>query len=225
MERSNKALLITGIVILIALAVLTRGFGLIGLVISTQALEIGESPVLGDANAPITIYEFTDFSCPYCAAAVGENENVINYFKGKDSNWQAPIPNIIKDYVETGKVKIVFKYYPGHGTGMAAQTVGYALQEQGLFWQFEQEAFANQAMVSDLAKMEIIAIQLGADIVKINEFIASGKATELANKDIKMAKSNGVTGTPVFFINGREIKGAQSYSAFKKIIDEELAKI
>src|SRR3989344_7581290 len=145
-KGSNKTLIITGIVVaLLVVGLITNGFGLLtGGVIQTSQLEIGNSPVLGNANAPVTIYEFSDFSCPYCAAAEGYNQPVISSLKARDSSWEAPFPKIVEEYVNTGKVKIVFKYSPGHGTGVPAHLIALALQEQNLFWKFHEEAFANQ---------------------------------------------------------------------------------
>ena len=76
--------------------------------------------VKGSANAPITIIEYSDPSCPFCAAAAGKNQQVIDYLKSRDPSWEAPVPKIIKNYVDTGKVKLVFRYFPGHGKGAEA---------------------------------------------------------------------------------------------------------
>ena len=157
-KESNRALIVSGIVIFLVVAGLfTNGFWLFGPnglltggVVSGATLSIGNSPVLGNDNAPVTIYEFSDFSCPFCAAAAGENQLAIENLKSRDSSWEAPLPSVIENYVKTGKAKIVFKYYPGHGLGENAQLVGLALNEQRLFWQFADKAFANQEKIGDL---------------------------------------------------------------------------
>lgn len=229
-QKANKALWITGAIIaLVIVFLLTNGFGMLGNASTTGStiseyipLEIGNSPVIGEANAPITIYIFSDFSCPYCAAASGANIDMVSAMQQRDPTWTAPMPGIIKDYVETGKVKIVWKYFPGHGTGKPAQRVGWALNEQGLFWEYHDLAFANTNDVSSLSKMKDLAESLGADMDKLDDVIKSGKYESQFEEDTNMGKSNGVTGTPAFFVNGKLISGAQSYSNLKLVIDSYL---
>ncbi len=230
-KKSNKALWITGIVIaFFVVGLITNGFGLFGIftgsVVSNGekvALEIGSSPVLGNANAPITIYEFSDFSCPFCAAANGANPALIEQFQSKNPGWEPAIPNVIKDYVDTGKAKIVFKYYPGHGTGKSAHQVALALNEQGLFWKFHDAAFAHQEDTASLTKMLELAKSLGADMNKLNaDLNANNYYNSQLKQDEAMGRSNGISGTPTFFINGKKIEGAQPFSSFKSIIDSLL---
>lgn len=229
-KQSNKVLYLSiGLVIVLIVALFTNGFGIIksptGKVIDNPTgLSIGNSPYLGNISAPVTIYEFSDFSCPYCAAADGEQQQYINALKYGNPNWEAPIPNIIKDYVETGKAKIVFKYYPGHGSGKPALVVGYALADQSddLFWKFHNLAFQNQANTGDLVKMKALAESLGANMTRLNADIESGKYESQMNEDIATGKTAGIKGTPSFIINGEVVVGAQSYSAFKQVIDKAL---
>src|SRR3989344_8659044 len=137
-QQSNKALWVTGFIILLAVAaLLTNGFGVFtGGSIQEEVLSVDHSPVLGKADAPVTIYDFSDFSCSHCAQA------------------QPTIDAIIEEYVNTGKAKIVFKYFPTVGQAQPAHAVAYAMNEQGLFWDFASKAFARQNDVSDLAKMK-----------------------------------------------------------------------
>lgn len=222
---SSKIGIIAGIAIaLIAVLILTNGFGLFtGKVVDpTNTLSIGNSPVLGDANAPVTMYIFSDFSCPFCAAAEGYNEQVISALKSRDSSWTAPLPEIKKKYVETGKVKLVFKYYPGHGSGKPAHLIAWCLNEQGKFWQFGELAFANQASTNDFEAMKSLAKQTGADMTALQACLDSGKYNTQFEKDISLAKANNIRGTPTFFINGQEISGAASFSEFDKAIQAAL---
>ncbi|MEK6892988.1 MAG: thioredoxin domain-containing protein [Nanoarchaeota archaeon] len=224
--ESNKKIIIIGIIIaFFAIALFTNGFGILGLIISPNEntlLEIGGSPVLGNTDAPVTIYEFSDFSCPACALAAGYNQEAIAALKSKDASWEAPLPKIKETYVQEGKVKIVFKYFPGHGTAKAAHLVALALSEQGLFWQFHDKAFENQADTGNIEKMRAIAQEIGANMKKLDEAIKFGKGEELLKKDIAMGKSAGIKGTPSFIINGKLISGAESFAEFKKVIDKEL---
>lgn len=230
-KKSNLGLIITGVIIVILIVgLVTNGFGLFNKDNNNNPnnaaipLAIGVSPVLGNDSAKVTIYEFSDFSCPYCEAAEGHNEQIATQLRANDPTWQAPIPLIVQNYVNTGKVKLVFKYTPGHGTGVPSHLVAWCLNDQNLFWQFNDKAFANQADTGDLNKMNTLAQSLGANMTKVQSCLDSQKYNYLLDADTQMGAANGVSGTPTFFINGRIIEGAQSYSAFKKIIDEELAK-
>lgn len=107
-------------------------------------LTVGDAPILGDNNAKVTVIIFSDPSCPYCAAAAGKNQQVINYLKQMSPNWEPSIPNIIKDYVNTGKAKITFKYYPSHGLGKDAMNIMWCANEQGKFWEIHDVMFDNQ---------------------------------------------------------------------------------
>jgi protein-disulfide isomerase len=204
-KNSNKALWITGIVIIIViLGIVTNFFGLLN---KSPFLEIGSSPVLGNPNAPVTIYEFSDFSCSACASF--------------DKNT---FPKIKTDYIDSGKVRMVFKYFPGHGQGLPSQIVGFCLNEQSsdLFWNFVELAFANQKDLLSYDKMKSLAISIGANSTELNSCIDSGIGQAQIDEDYAMAKKAGISGTPTFFINGKKISGAQSYQTFKDTIDSKL---
>lgn len=221
-KRANKIIFITAAVIIIVLVLyLTKGFGIWAG--TSYNLTIGESPVLGNANAPVTIYEFSDLSCPFCAAAEGFNQEAIAALKSQNPDWEPAVPNIIKDYVDTGKARIVFKYYPGHGASPQAHLIGYALNEQGLFWPFAEKAFANQNKLTDSQSIMELAKEAGADIPRLNQQINNTKYYDAIQNDIQLGKDVGIRGTPTFFVNGVKIEGAQPYSVFKAAIDKALA--
>jgi len=223
-KKSNRVM-VTSVVVLgfFVIALFSNGFGFFnGNGKGAVSLEIGNSPVLGNSSANITIFEFSDFSCPFCAAANGYNEEAIAALKSRDSSWEAPMPKIISDYVETGKAKIVFKYSRGHGTGQNAQVIGWCLNEQNLFWEFHDLAFANQKDIMDSDKMKFLALGLGADATKLDECLSSNRYNSRLNEEDNYASSVGVSGTPTFFVNGKKIEGAVSYSEFKSLIDSEL---
>jgi len=191
----------------------------------TQSLSIGNSPVLGEENAPVTIYEFTDFSCPFCEAAEGANAYYENALKSKFPEWEAPVPLIKEKYVQTGKAKIVFKYFPGHGAAEAAHAVALGLQEQNpdLFWEFAEKAFTMPDDLNDINKMIDLAKTLGANESALSEYLSSERYQTQIDEDIAMAEANGVQGTPTFFINGEIVAGAQPFSVFEEIIEKELS--
>ena len=235
-KEANKALYIAGaVIVLLVIGLFTNGFGLLngndnpnngGNGGTFVKLEIGNAPVLGDVNAPVTLYEFSDFSCPFCAATVNENPLVIASLRKEDPSWEAPLPQLKKEYVETGKVKIVFKYYPGHGSGTAAHLVGGCINDQDpkLFWRFHDRAFAQQENVGNIETMKSLAQELGADKTLLDECIIGAKYVSQLQKDQAMGSSNGVRATPTFVLNGKVLEGAISYPKLKAAIDKELAK-
>lgn len=189
-------------------------------------VSIGDAPVIGNKNAKVTVIEFTDFSCPYCAAASGDNEQYVAYMKQRSSSWEPIVTNLIKDYVETGKARFAVKYSMGHSGGKPAQLVAWCLNDQNsdLYWKFYPKAFAQLTDVEDLAKMKEIAKGIGADMAKLQTCLDSKKYDSRFDKEQAEGRAAGVQGTPAFFVNGQLLSGAQPYSVVKQLIDKELAK-
>jgi len=171
-------------------------------------VSLDDDPVLGDKDAPITIVEFSDYECPFCG----------RYFT-------QTYPQLKKDYVDSGKVKIVFRDYPlpFHQSAQKAGEASECADDQGKFWEMHDKLFNNQQAlgVSDLKKY---AGELGLDQKKFDECLDSGKHASEIQSDMNDGSSYGVSGTPSFFVNGNLLVGAQPYSEFKRLIDAELAK-
>jgi protein-disulfide isomerase len=180
--------------------------------------------VLGEADAPVTVIVYSDISCPFCAAAAGKNQEVMDYLKSGDASWKPPIPGIIENYVNIGKAKLVYRYFPGHGTGEEVTKILFCANEQGKFWELHDEFFANQGLIEDAEKAKELAIGIGVDIVKINSCLKEGKYDAKIAKDIESGKTLEVKGTPAFFVNGTKLEGAYSFSQFKLIIDAILSR-
>jgi protein-disulfide isomerase len=185
-----------------------------------------DSPVMGDPNAKIFVVEYSDYECPYCEAAEGSNFQVISYLKQRDPTWEAPIPKVIEEYVNTGKVKLVFRQYPTHQNFKAAEATKCA-QEQGKFWEYHQTLFENyEALtITDLKKY---AADLELDLNQFSQCLDSGKYFNSVQNDMDDAKGLGVSGTPTFFIGNEEkgyekIVGANSFSEFQKIIELKIS--
>ncbi len=190
---------------------------------SVPALEVGDAPVKGNDDAPITIVEFSDFSCPFCGAASGKTESAVEYMKSRDSSWEAPIPKIIEEYVDTGKARLVFKYFPGHGAGEDAMKVAWCADEQGKFWEVHDVFFENQNLIEDAEKLKELAVEAGVDRAKLEECYESGRYDGGLASDTNEGRAAGVSGTPTFFINGKVVSGAQSFSVFRQMIEAELS--
>ncbi|MEK9170492.1 MAG: thioredoxin domain-containing protein [Patescibacteria group bacterium] len=180
--------------------------------------------VLGEKNAPVSVIVYSDPSCPFCGAAAGGNKEVIDYLKQNDPSWTPPVPGIIKDYVNSGKAKIVFRYFPGHGLGEAATKILYCANEQGKFWQLHDVFFDNQDLMENIPALMKIAADVGIDSSKLESCLKESWPAEKLAKDTASGQALGVKGTPAFFVNGTKLEGAYSFSKFKLIIDSLLGK-
>jgi protein-disulfide isomerase len=169
-----------------------------------------DDAVIGEDDAPVTIIEFSDFECPFCSVF-----------------WRDTLPLIEENYVDTGKVKIIFRDFPLdiHDNAQKAAEAAECAREQGgdeMFWEYHDVLFDNQDKLS-LIELKNYASQLGLDIGKFNSCLDSGKFENEVLADLQDGIDAGVSGTPSFFVNGKMIEGAQPYSVFKMIIDDELA--
>ena len=166
---------------------------------------------MGDPNAPVKIVEFADYQCPYC----------LHY-------WQETEPQIIQNYVATGKVYYEYRSVGGFiGPESAdAANAAYCAADQNKFWEYHDMLFANWTgenagdFTPDKLRQYAAAINLNLD--QFNTCINSGAHTDQVNQDVTDAKAAGVTGTPAFIINGKLIEGAQPYSTFQQAIDAAL---
>jgi protein-disulfide isomerase len=98
-----------------------------------------------------------------------------------------------------------------------------AAHEQGKFWEYHDKLFANQKAL-DRANLEKYASELGLDLNKFKAALDSNKFDKLISADSAEGSRIGANGTPTFFINGRQLVGAQPLESFKAIIDDELKK-
>ncbi len=119
----------------------------------------------------------------------------------------------------------MFKHLPLriHSKAPAAHAAAEAAHRQGKFWEMHDRIFANQRQLSEEKYVEY-AQEMGLDVERFKRDLASAEVKKRVDDDAKQAASLGVTGTPGFFVNGRKLKGAKPFAAFKTLIDEELAK-
>ncbi len=188
-------------------------------------VDIGDSPTTGSANAPVTIIEFEDPSCPFCAAAHGKNQQVIDYLKQRDPSWQAPMPQVKADYVASGKVKLVYKFFPGHGKGEDAMKILWCSNEQGKFWDLLEDMYASQSLMEagNLAGLKAVATSKGVDSAALETCLASGKYNSRLQSETAQGSAARISGTPGFVVNGKLVEGAVSYPEMKQAIDAALA--
>jgi protein-disulfide isomerase len=174
-------------------------------------INIKDEPFRGNKDAKVTIVEYSDFQCPFCA-------------KGYTTFEQ----QVMKDYGD--KVKFVFKDYPlpFHPWAEPAAIASECAKQQKVdaFWKMYHGFFANQkdvnpTNVKDKA-WEYVSDQ-GLDKAKFDDCFDNKKTQAAVKADVAEGQSVGVTGTPSFVINGRLLVGAQPYEQFKAVIDDELA--
>ncbi|HKU36484.1 MAG TPA: thioredoxin domain-containing protein [Polyangiales bacterium] len=166
---------------------------------------VGSSPAKGPSDALVTIVEFSDFQCPFCSRVEGTVKQITETY-GKD-------------------VRVVFKQnpLPFHQNAGPAAEASLEARDQGKFWEMHEKLFANQqALEKD--KLEGYAKELGLNVAKFKTALETNKHKAEIDADQKLARDLGASGTPSFFINGRSLRGAQPFDAFKTVIDEELAK-
>jgi protein-disulfide isomerase len=146
---------------------------------------IDDSPSKGPASAPVTIVEFADFECPFCAMEAPVLEKAWNEHRGS--------------------VRFVYKYFPlsGHPHGEIAARAAIAAAMQGKFWEMHDKLFSNREHLEQ-SDLEGYAKELGLDVVKFRTDAQSQAATDRIARDKKTAESLDVKGTPTIYINGRD---------------------
>ncbi len=177
------------------------------------AVSVGNGPILGSDKAKVTIVEFSDFQCPFCRAF-----------------WSDTLGSLKKEYIDTGKVRIVYRNFPlqFHPMSHPSAEAGGCAKDQGKFWEMHDKIFSEQTKqgsgtiqysVNDLKKW---ASQIGLDANTFNQCLDSGKYKAEVDKDLADGNTYGVSGTPTFYVNGKVLVGAQPIGAFRAAIDAEL---
>lgn len=163
-----------------------------------------DDPVLGSADAPVTVVEFSDFQCPFC---------------------QRVMPTLKQLREAYGdRVRIVWKDFPLtsiHPQAFKAAEAAHCAREQGKFWEYHDRLFANQQAL-DPEFLKKYATETGLDAPKFNACLDAAKYAERVQAQMGVGTALGVSSTPSMFINGRMVSGAQPYETFTAIIDEEL---
>jgi protein-disulfide isomerase len=162
-------------------------------------------PSIGGRSAPVTIVEFSDFQCPFCRAA----ENSLKQVRQKYGD----------------QVRLVYMDFPlgFHPHAMDAARAARCAADQDKFWQFHDALFLDQKKL-DPDNLQQTAAKLGLDRAKFDACFTNDKQNAGIRQDMAEGNSLGVTGTPTFFINGRELVGAQPAPKFNDVINEEIAR-
>ncbi|MGQ0791556.1 MAG: DsbA family protein [Nitrosopumilaceae archaeon] len=183
------------------------------------SVSLDDDPVKGDPSAPITIVEFSDFQCPFCARFFTQT-----------------LPLIQQNYIDTGKVKFVYRDFPIpsiHQNAIPAAIAAECADDQGMFWEYHDKIFESKLIWQDLDNQNVVrtfeefAKELGLDSDTFNTCLESAKYLDEVQNDLNDGVSYGVTGTPGFFIGNEKIgygmvSGAQPYATFQQVFDQLL---
>lgn len=170
-----------------------------------------DDPFLGNANAKLTVVEFGDYQCPFCG----------RFFKDTE-------PQLKKDYVDTGKIKFVFKNLAFLGKESTdAANAALCAKEQNKFWEYHDQIYSSQSGENQgtfsIDNLKKFATDLGLNSSRFNQCLDSQKYNAQVLADTAEANKNGFQSTPSTAVGDTPVIGAQPYSAFKTIIDQKLS--
>ena len=174
----------------------------------------GGSPVLGSPDAPVTMVEFGDYQCMNCNRYFRNTEHVI-----------------LQNYVETGKLKIIFVDFAFIGPdSFPAAQAAHCANDQGKYWEYHDETYSNwngeNTGWAGIYNLKRFASNIGLVQNSFNQCLDSEKYAKKVEANTELGHKIGVTGTPTFFIFDSEgeatkIVGAQPYSSFEQVLDSK----
>ena len=175
----------------------------------------GGSPALGSPDAPVTMVEFGDYQCMNCN----------RYFRNTEHM-------ILQNYVETGKLKIIFVDFAFIGPdSFPAAQAAHCANDQGKYWEYHDETYSNwdgeNTGWAGIYNLKRFASNIGLDQNSFNQCLDSNKYAKKVEANTELGRKIGVTGTPTFFIidsEGEAVKivGAQPYLSFEQVLDSKL---
>jgi protein-disulfide isomerase len=163
-----------------------------------------KGPSTGPENAKITLVEFSDFECPFCARA------------------KETVDKVMKKY--DGKVKLVFRHFPlsFHPHAKKAAEASVCAHAQNKFWPFYDALYADQGKLED-KELRGTAEKVGLNLSQYDTCMQKNEGSAIVDEDMRAAEKAGVKGTPAFFINGIVLSGAQPFEQFEQVIEQELS--
>jgi protein-disulfide isomerase len=162
-------------------------------------------PTRGPADAPVTLVEFSEYQCPFCARV----NPTLKQLEQKYGN----------------KVRFVFKDFPlpNHQQAPKAAEAAHCAGDQGKYWELHDRLFANQQQLQ-VPELKAHAKAVGLEQAAFDQCLDSGKYAANVQADLDLGSDMGVQSTPTLYINGRVVTGAQPIAVFESLIDEELAR-
>ena len=187
---------------------------------SRPVISTDDDPVLGSANAPVTIIEFSDYQCPFCARFHSET-----------------LPHIIENYVDAGQVKFVYRDFPIqniHPNAVPAAVASECAHDQAAFWEYHDRLFEGMnewgglTLADAVDRFKTYAADMGLDTEAFAECLDTGKHIQEVTDDYSDGTAYGVSGTPAFFIGNDQIgyyylSGARPYPEFQFAIEQILS--
>jgi protein-disulfide isomerase len=161
---------------------------------------IGSSPATGASTQDIVLVEFSDFQCPFCARA---HQTIQQFMKAHQD-----------------QVTLVYKHFPLtqiHPEALNAAKASWAAQQQGKFWEYQNALFTQQDQLGEELYLAI-AKQLNLNLDQFNRDRQSQQAQAAIEKDIQLAESLGISGTPFFVMNGETFSGAVELSKMEEVL-------
>ncbi|MBA2320383.1 MAG: thioredoxin domain-containing protein [Deltaproteobacteria bacterium] len=164
----------------------------------------GNAPRIGSPKAPVQIVEFSDFECPYCGGAA------------------ETVHEIVEKYGD--KVSVTFMHFPlpMHANAPKAAEASMCANDQGKFWEYHDQLFANQRMLDPLSLIRF-AGEVGLDANAFQTCLDTAKHQAVVEANVETGRKVGMSGTPGFYVNGIHLSGALPIEMFSEVIDAELA--
>jgi protein-disulfide isomerase len=175
---------------------------------SAQQDDLLAARTRGSPTAPVTVYEMSDFQCPYCAQFFLET-----------------MPLLEREYVVTGKVKFVFVNFPlpMHPNAVPAAELAMCAARQGKFWPVHDLLFRHQRQWAGLAEPGQVFLSygdsVGADREALAACVRDGTTRDLVRTDAEGSARTGAHSTPSFYVEGGLIAGAQPVEVFRAVLD------
>jgi protein-disulfide isomerase len=166
----------------------------------------------GSATAPVTMYIMSDFQCPFCARFARET-----------------FPLLEREYVATGKVRMIFVNFPlpMHPNAGPAAELAMCAARQGKFWQIHDLLFRNQEHWEGMREPGTyflgLADSAGVDRDQVTQCLQAGATRELVRSDAEGSYRSGATSTPTFYIERGLLVGAQPVATFRAVLDSIIA--
>lgn len=185
-------------------------------------VSVADAPYKGKSNAPVTVIEYSDYQCPFCAR-----------------HYREVLPLLEKEYIETGKVKFVMRENPIpqlHKNAMNASMAALCAGDQDKYWEMHNVMFDNQRQL-DVDNLKSFAAGIGLDSAEFNDCLDNKKHEKQVQNDIAESNELGMSGTPGFLLGLTDpenpeqadlkvyIKGAKSIESFRASIDDLLESV
>jgi len=179
-------------------------------------VSIAGAPFLGKADAKVTLVEYSDYQCPFCSR-----------------HHRNTMPDLMKNYIDTGKVKFVMREFPLaslHPRAVAASLAALCASDQDKYWEMQEVLFSNQKQMDD-EQIKSYGETIGLNVDTFVACMDEGKYNDQVKSDLTEGRGLGISGTPSFAVGLTDpsdsnklkvtavLRGARSYDAFVAAID------